>query len=87
MKENESVQSFFMNFLNLNGQAGIFLFDSVTNRIISSFVLLILVSHNVIPVLYGPFYLFLWCSHKIKLHYCVIFELTFPYQIHLSFCL
>lgn len=76
-----------MYFLYLDRQAWIFLFNSIANCVILILILLILVSHQIIPILYGLFYLFLCRFHEIEFHYDIILELRVPNDIQLPFVL
>jgi hypothetical protein len=64
-----------MYLLNLYGQAGILLLDGFTNRVILLLILLILVPHDIIPILDGLLDLLLTGLGKVELHYRIVFEL------------
>lgn len=78
--------SFLVNLLDLNSQAGILLFNSIANRVIFEFILLVFMPHDVVSVLNGALYLLLSSLCEIELHYCIIFELRFANYVQLSLC-
>lgn len=64
-----------MNLLDLYGQAGVLLFDSLANRVIFLLILLVLMSHHIISILDGLLDLLLAGLAEVELHYRIVFEL------------
>lgn len=79
--------SFFVNFLNLYGQAGIFLLDGLANGIILHLILLVLVPHQIVTVLYRFFYLLLARLREVELHNGIVLELRLSNYVQLSLSL
>ena len=77
-------RSFFVNFLNLYGQAGILVLYRLTHRIIFDLVLLVLVPHQIVTVLYRSFYLLLARLREVELHNGIVLELRLPNDVQSS---
>jgi hypothetical protein len=73
-----------VDFLNLDGQAGVFLLYGVTNRLVTGSILLEFAPHHIVSILNRFFDLLVWSSGEIELHYRVVLEFAFPDEVELA---